>query len=434
MATLSGSTIASTYDRLLALPSGGLNGATLVAITDGNASATCALSVATTSIAISATDKFYFDDGGNTYIHEAAADRLDFVVGGDTDGFVLKLDTTTKVGIGTAAPGEALEIKDGDLYLHNDDTASGSWSNIHPGITIATKSMADDGYGGAIYFASTDPHLTTTNPKRVAGISWQASEDYTGDSDSGARLCFFTTPNNAGTNPTMTQTMTIDEDGKVGIGTTAPSGILHIGATGTANMYIDKASADANSAQIVFRKTRGTTVGTAGTTLSSGDLVGEIYFMGSDSNSFETGAKITCKTTEAWSNGAAYGSKIEFYTVDDTTTGLDLALTIDEDKVVSGELNDTSDIAKKQNIESVDSGLNIINALRGVTFEWKHDGRKSQGFIAQEVEKILPHCVTGDNYVEGECIGKAISTSGIVASAVKAIQELSAKVEALENA
>ena len=73
MASLTGSTIASTYDRLIALPSGGLNGATLVALTDGNASATCALSVATTSIAISATDKFWFDDGGgsgNTYIYE----------------------------------------------------------------------------------------------------------------------------------------------------------------------------------------------------------------------------------------------------------------------------------------------------------------------------------------------------------------------------
>ena len=45
MATLSGSTIASTYDRLLALPSGGLNGATLVAMTDGNASGTACISI-----------------------------------------------------------------------------------------------------------------------------------------------------------------------------------------------------------------------------------------------------------------------------------------------------------------------------------------------------------------------------------------------------
>ena len=59
---------------------------------------------------------------------------------------------------------------------------------------------------------------------------------------------------------------------------------------------------------------------------------------------------------------------------------------------------------------------------------------KSQGFIAQEVEKVLPHCVTGTDYVEGENIGKGVKTAGIVASLVKAIQELSAKVTALENA
>ena len=91
MATLEGSTIASTYDRLLALPSGGLNGATLVALTDGNASATCALSVATTSISIGATNRLYLDGGSNTYIVESAADIMDFVVGGV---HLLSLDDT----------------------------------------------------------------------------------------------------------------------------------------------------------------------------------------------------------------------------------------------------------------------------------------------------------------------------------------------------
>ena len=47
MATLTGSTIASSYDQLLALPSGGGNGATLVALTDGNAGNTFALELST---------------------------------------------------------------------------------------------------------------------------------------------------------------------------------------------------------------------------------------------------------------------------------------------------------------------------------------------------------------------------------------------------
>ena len=50
MATLTGSTIASSYDQLLALPSGGGNGGTLVALTDGNAGNTFALQLSTGGI------------------------------------------------------------------------------------------------------------------------------------------------------------------------------------------------------------------------------------------------------------------------------------------------------------------------------------------------------------------------------------------------
>jgi hypothetical protein len=47
MATLTGSTIADSYDQLLAMPAGGGNGATLVALTDGNAASTFALKLST---------------------------------------------------------------------------------------------------------------------------------------------------------------------------------------------------------------------------------------------------------------------------------------------------------------------------------------------------------------------------------------------------
>ena len=51
MATLTGSTIASSYDQLLCLPSGGGDTTTLVALTDGNAANTFCLQLATTSAA-----------------------------------------------------------------------------------------------------------------------------------------------------------------------------------------------------------------------------------------------------------------------------------------------------------------------------------------------------------------------------------------------
>mgnify|MGYP003134700826 CR=1 FL=1 len=91
MASLTGSTIASTYDRLLALPSGGGDTTNLVALTDGNATNTFALKLSTTSISIEATNKFYLDGGGDTYIDESAADIMDFYAGGV---HMLSLDET----------------------------------------------------------------------------------------------------------------------------------------------------------------------------------------------------------------------------------------------------------------------------------------------------------------------------------------------------
>jgi len=116
-------------------------------------------------------------------------------------------------------------------------------------------------------------------------------------------------------------------------------------------------------------------------------------------------------------------------------------LTIASDGTVSGELNDTSDIAFKENVTTISSGLTNINALNPVSFNWKSDmgkgdgTRKTMGFIAQEVEEILPDLVTGKDFdAETNLTGKSIHTGGIVAHLVKAVQELSAKVEALENA
>ena len=81
MATLAGSTIASTYTYLLKMD--GTSGVTgsLVKVEDGDATDT-ALSVSTTAIAVDATDKIYLDAGGDTYIQESAADIMDFYAGG----------------------------------------------------------------------------------------------------------------------------------------------------------------------------------------------------------------------------------------------------------------------------------------------------------------------------------------------------------------
>ncbi|HNR29006.1 MAG TPA: tail fiber domain-containing protein, partial [Candidatus Dojkabacteria bacterium] len=56
-----------------------------------------------------------------------------------------------------------------------------------------------------------------------------------------------------------------------------------------------------------------------------------------------------------------------------------------------------SDISLKENIQTITGGLDKIMALRGVTFDWKGQGVASSGFIAQEVELVIPDLVSTDS-------------------------------------
>ena len=104
---------------------------------------------------------------------------------------------------------------------------------------------------------------------------------------------------------------------------------------------------------------------------------------------------------------------------------------------IVGDFDDTSDVALKENIIDITDATAKIKALQPRTFDWK-DKNKTQGtngFIAQEVETVLPKLVHGDNYdPENPHHGhKAINTSGLLAVAIKAIQELEARIETLEG-
>ena len=63
-----------------------------------------------------------------------------------------------------------------------------------------------------------------------------------------------------------------------------------------------------------------------------------------------------------------------------------------------------SDIRFKKNIESIEDALEVITSLDGITYEWDReqfpernfDHQKHLGFIAQEVEAVIPELVTTD--------------------------------------
>ena len=126
-------------------------------------------------------------------------------------------------------------------------------------------------------------------------------------------------------------------------------------------------------------------------------------------------------------------------------------MTFGSDGVIAGDFNDTSDLNLKENISSISDGTTVIKALRPVKFDWKASGKgnNQHGFIAQEVETVLPNAVTGNDYVENETglpedepeqNGKSMNSNAVLAHAVKAIQEqqtiiddLKSRIETLEG-
>ena len=91
-----------------------------------------------------------------------------------------------------------------------------------------------------------------------------------------------------------------------------------------------------------------------------------------------------------------------------------------------------SDIRLKDNIEPITSALNIITQLKPVKYSLKEQHMSyadKVGFIAQEVQKILPEVVQGKES-EDEYLG--ITYTDFIPFIIKAIQELSTKVDALK--
>ena len=65
----------------------------------------------------------------------------------------------------------------------------------------------------------------------------------------------------------------------------------------------------------------------------------------------------------------------------------------------------TSDARLKKNIRTFEKSLDILELLRGVRFDWKDSNKPAVGFIAQEVESVVPelvntHPVTGQKSVQ----------------------------------
>lgn len=129
--------------------------------------------------------------------------------------------------------------------------------------------------------------------------------------------------------------------------------------------------------------------------------------------------------------------KVSYFYMDDPTTLRVIAQGHSSTFASYDIATTSSDIRIKKNVENceVDSALNIINQIKLHSFDWIYKPEEHQkiGFIADELEKLDPHFTKGGGYTkEGTMRIKSVDSYYMLGYAVKAIQELSTKVCALE--
>jgi hypothetical protein len=94
-----------------------------------------------------------------------------------------------------------------------------------------------------------------------------------------------------------------------------------------------------------------------------------------------------------------------------------------------------SDARMKHNVQTLDTALDTVQKLRGVSYDWKHDNSSDIGFIAQEVAAVVPSLCHGSE--EGGYALDYPSMNALLVEAVKQqqkqIKALSAKVEKLSK-
>ena len=196
MASLTGQSISSSYEQLLSLPDGGLNGTTLVAITDGDSSTEVAFKISTNALSMNSTNQLQFGDTG-TYIHQSADGVLDLVS-----------DTEIEINATTIDMNGALDLSGNALIGGNVGIGTGS-------DTIDATLHVKGGTANTVKFQSasgaTNISLTDSSDSLVGQLEFGAS---------GSQIVTRTSSTlSLGSN--NVQTLHITDDDNVGIGTSS---------------------------------------------------------------------------------------------------------------------------------------------------------------------------------------------------------------------
>ncbi|MCX6715898.1 MAG: tail fiber domain-containing protein, partial [Candidatus Taylorbacteria bacterium] len=117
-------------------------------------------------------------------------------------------------------------------------------------------------------------------------------------------------------------------------------------------------------------------------------------------------------------------------TLDYQTDNLLNSITTLSTNINNNIIRTPSDISLKENVVPLTNSLDRLLKLQGVSYDWKDKERfgntKEIGFVAQQVESIVPEVVKGGSY-------KSLNYGNMVALVVEAVKELNTKVDAIST-
>ncbi|MCB0402191.1 MAG: tail fiber domain-containing protein [Flavobacteriales bacterium] len=300
------------------------------------------------------------------------------------------IDAAGNVGIGTPNPEMNLHIGGTNGLMIN---AAGSGNNI-----------------GGIAFRN--GYSVMARPFHLGIVSYDLGYASAGFSDgmviSGFDGIAFTTNNSALSNQTLTNVrMVINNAGNVGIGTQSPLNLLHVNG-------LTRMSGATGGVQFDSRNTGGFYY-----TAFSNNLDFFIQY-GASTPSFRISGH-NLLLGEGFVGG---GSRL---TVGNSGDG---------SNAVANSWTVFSDRRFKENIQAITNPIQLVQSLNGVTYNWKSSGLKDIGFIAQDVEEVLPIIVHTNEETGYKSMDYARMTP-ILIEAVKEqqkiIEELQKKQAALEQ-
>jgi len=98
--------------------------------------------------------------------------------------------------------------------------------------------------------------------------------------------------------------------------------------------------------------------------------------------------------------------------------------------------NTTSDYRLKENVTDLTNGLQTVKSLLPRKFTWKSNQTEDVGFIAHELENIIPSAVTGNKDEvdhDNNIVPQTIDTHKLIPILVSAIQELAGELQKLKD-